>query len=96
MLTVEPMHVALFCFALSLFITGILIGGFVEWNKPEGTRELRRQLRDSYRETEELREYIWLVTTGSPTTQSLTKAEALPTQSVKVERLRHLNTVEDN
>ena len=76
---------------ISAGIIGWLAGGFREWDKQ---RDLRKELHNAYRETEELREYIWLVTTGSPTTQSLTPAGALPTESVKVERSRHLSTVD--
>lgn len=73
---------------LSAGILGWIGGGFREWDKS------RKELRDAYRETEELREYIWLITTGSPTTQSLMPAGALPDESVQVERSRHLSSVE--
>lgn len=95
-MTVEPIQLALFCGVIAIFISGILIGGFVEWNKAEGSQDLRRQLRDAHRETDELREYIWLVTTGTPTVQSLTPEGALPSQSVKVERSLHLTPVESS
>lgn len=75
---------------VSAGILGWLAGGFREWDKQ---RELRKELRDAYRETEDLREYIWLITAGTPTTQSLMQAGALPAQSVEVERSRHLSSV---
>lgn len=86
MITAEPIEVAFVFFTIGVAILAYLIGGFVEWNKADGSQDLRRQLRDAQSETEDLREYIWLVTAGTSTTQSLMKEGALPTESVEVER----------
>jgi hypothetical protein len=92
MLTISLTTIAMISGGIAIFIFGMLFGGFFEWDKKEGTNDLRKQLRDSYRETEELREYIWLITAGTPTPQSLMKEGALPSTSVKVERsLRPIN-----
>jgi hypothetical protein len=96
MLTVDPHHVALFCFAVGLFISGILIGGFVEWNKEDGSQDLRCQLGQAQREAEELREYIWLITAGTTTPPQTMTAGVLPTQSVEVEHSRHPKSVESS
>lgn len=74
---------------------GILIGGLLE-STCGSTQRLERKLRNAEREVDDLREYIWLVTAPTPTKESDTTAGALPTESVKVERSRHLNNVEDN
>ena len=74
---------------------GILIGGLLE-STCGGTQRLERKLRKAEREVDDLREYIWLVTAPTPTKESDTTAGALPTESVEVERSRHLNHVEDN
>jgi len=89
MLTITPTVFALFCAGVSIFIFGTLLGGFFEWDKKEGTHDLRKQLRDAHRETEELREFIWLITAENPTTQTVMTEGALPSYSVKVERPLH-------
>jgi hypothetical protein len=92
MLTISLTTIGLISAGISIFIFGMILGGFFEWDKKEGTNDLRRQLRDSYRETEELREYIWLITAGTTTPPQVMKEGALPSTSVKVERsLRPIN-----
>lgn len=96
LLDIDATQVALVLFAIAIFICGLLLGGFVEWARPDGSAQLRRHLNVSEREVDDLRDYIWLVSASTPTTGTDTTAGALPTESVEVERSRHLNHLEDN
>ena len=96
MLVISATQVALVLIALCIFICGLFLGGFVEYSRADGSASLRSRLRVAEREVDDLREYIWLVTAPTPTKESDTTAGALPTESVKVERSRHLKNVGDN